>query len=91
MLNGSNEGRKGLFWLAVAMLSCAVLGRRGVWLLLFSSQQNGKQRCQAGNGTDSVTAKDLPSMTHFLQLVPMSQGSMLPKIALLSGEYTFKH
>lgn len=43
----------------------AVQGRRGVWLLLFSSLQSGMQRSQAGNGAEAKTLKDLPPVTHF--------------------------
>lgn len=62
-------------------------GILGVWLLLFSSLQNGKQR----NRTEAVTAKDLPSMAHFLTSeFPGPRGPTLPRIAPLSGERTFK-
>lgn len=37
-------------------------GIPSVWLLLFSSPQNGKQR----NGAEAVTVKDLLPMAHFL-------------------------
>lgn len=53
-------------------------GIMGVWLLLFSSLQNGKQR----NGAEAVTVKDLLPMAHFLTSeFPGPRGPMLPRIA----------
>lgn len=62
-------------------------GILSVWLLLFSSLQNGKQR----NGAEAVTVKDLLPMAHFLtNEFPSPRGPTLPRIAPLSGERTFK-
>lgn len=83
----SNWGSKDGLWLAVTgwvRVGCA----RAYWVYgCCFSLQNGKQR----NGAEAVTVKDLLPMAHFLTSeFPGPRGPTLPRIALLSGECTFK-